>query len=106
MGRILRAYSESGVYHILFRGVNQQNIFEEKADYDKLKDALLVIKEEMEFETCQKCTSPNGFWRSRKDFTQNSGLSQAVGNRGFMVLIIQLEMVFPEFNNSLITQFA
>ena len=60
MGRILRAYSESGVYHILFRGVNQQNIFEEKADYDKLKDALLVIKEEMEFETCQKCTSPNG----------------------------------------------
>ena len=60
MGRISRAYSDSGVYHILFRGVNQQNIFEEKADYDKLKDDLLAIKEEMEFETCQKCTSPNG----------------------------------------------
>ena len=60
MGRISRAYSKSGVYLILFSGVNQQNIFEEKADYDKLKDDLLAIKEEMELETCQKCTSPNG----------------------------------------------
>ena len=31
-----RNYSQSGVYHILFRGVNQQNIFEEKADYDEI----------------------------------------------------------------------
>ena len=35
-GRISHSYSKSGVNHILFRGENQQNIFEEKADYDKL----------------------------------------------------------------------
>jgi len=39
MSRASRNYSQSGVYHILFRGVNQQSIFEEKADYDKLKEA-------------------------------------------------------------------
>ena len=29
MSRLPRTISKSGVYHILFRGVNQQNIFEE-----------------------------------------------------------------------------
>ena len=28
MSRLSRNYSESGVYHILFRGVNQQNILD------------------------------------------------------------------------------
>ena len=47
MSRIARVISESGIYHILFRGVNQQNIFEETADFEKLKDA-------------KKGTSPRG----------------------------------------------
>ena len=38
MSRLARTISGSGVYHILFRGVNQQNIFEEKADFEKLKE--------------------------------------------------------------------
>ena len=59
MGRMSRSYSKSGVYHILFRGVNQQNIFEEKADYDKLKDTLLAIKEEMGFEIYAYCFMSN-----------------------------------------------
>lgn len=59
MGRISRTYSKSGVYHILFRGVNQQNIFEEKADYDKLKNTLLAIKEEMGFEIYAYCFMSN-----------------------------------------------
>ena len=40
MSRIARIFSEIGVYHILFRGVNQQNIFEEEADFEKLKKTL------------------------------------------------------------------
>ena len=40
VSRAARTMSRSGVYHILFRGVNQQNIFEEKADYEKLKEAI------------------------------------------------------------------
>jgi hypothetical protein len=34
MSRIARVISESGVHHILFRGVSQQNIFEEASDFE------------------------------------------------------------------------
>ena len=40
MSRLARTISESGVYHILFRGVNQQNIFEEASDFEKLKETI------------------------------------------------------------------
>ena len=43
MSRLARTISESGVYHILFRGVNQQNIFEETADFNKLKETILIV---------------------------------------------------------------
>ena len=59
MGRASRSYSQSGVYHILFRGVNQQSIFEEKADYDKLKETILIVKEEMGFEIYAYCFMSN-----------------------------------------------
>ena len=59
MSRASRSYSQSGVYHILFRGVNQQSIFEEKADYDKLKETILIVKEEMGFEIYAYCFMSN-----------------------------------------------
>ena len=59
MSRISRSYSQSGVYHILFRGVNQQSIFEEKADYDKLKDIIMKVKEEMGMEIYAYCFMSN-----------------------------------------------
>ena len=59
MSRAARTMSRSGVYHILFRGVNQQNIFEEKADYEKLKEAIIKVKEEMEFEIYAYCLMSN-----------------------------------------------
>lgn len=59
MSRISRRYSQSGVYHILFRGVNQQNIFEEKADYNKLKETIAIIKKEMGFEIYAYCLMSN-----------------------------------------------
>jgi len=59
MSRISRSYSQSGVYHILFRGVNQQSIFEEKADYDKLKDTIMKVKEEMGIEIYAYCFMSN-----------------------------------------------
>jgi len=40
MSRNARTISKSGVYHILFRGVNQQNIFEEASDFKKLKETI------------------------------------------------------------------
>ena len=59
MSRASRSYSQSGVYHILFRGVNQQSIFEEKADYAKLKETILIVKEEMSFEIYAYCFMSN-----------------------------------------------
>ena len=59
MSRPSRSYSQSGVYHILFRGVNQQSIFEEKADYDKLKDTIMKVKEEMGMEIYAYCFMSN-----------------------------------------------
>ena len=50
MSRTSRNYSQSGVYHILFRGVNQQNIFEEDADFGKLKETIEKVKQDLDFE--------------------------------------------------------
>ncbi|MBQ6794811.1 MAG: transposase [Clostridia bacterium] len=59
MSRIARVFSESGVYHILFRGVNQQNIFEEEADFEKLKETMVNVKQEMGFEIYAYCFMSN-----------------------------------------------
>ena len=34
MPRAAREKSESGIYHVMLRGVNKQQIFEEKEDYE------------------------------------------------------------------------
>ena len=50
MSRLARAISESGVYHVLFRGVNQQNIFEEESDFIKLKETIATVKQDINFQ--------------------------------------------------------
>ncbi len=40
MPRHSRTKSESGIYHIMLRGINRQNIFEEDEDYVKFIDTL------------------------------------------------------------------
>ena len=59
MSRLARTISESGVYHILFRGVNQQNIFEEDADFNKLKETMVRVKKDLEFEVYAYCFMSN-----------------------------------------------
>ena len=59
MSRLSRSYSESGVYHILFRGVNQQNIFEEEQDYQELSNTILKVKNDMGFEVYAYCFMAN-----------------------------------------------
>jgi len=46
MSRLAHAISGSGVYHILFRGVNQQDIFEEATDFEKLKETIMIVKKD------------------------------------------------------------
>ena len=59
MSRLARRISESGVYHILFRGVNQQNIFEEAVDFNKLKETVALVKEDLDFKIYAYCLMSN-----------------------------------------------
>jgi REP element-mobilizing transposase RayT len=59
MSRLARQFSENGLYHIVFRGVNRQSIFEEEADYNKLKTILKELKDEMKFEIYVYCFMSN-----------------------------------------------
>ena len=59
MSRNARTISESGVYHILFRGVNQQNIFEEVSDFEKLKETIATVKQDLHFEIYAYCFMSN-----------------------------------------------
>lgn len=48
MPRQARKKSKSGIYHILIRGINQQQIFEDNEDFEKflqvLKDCKAISK--------------------------------------------------------------
>ena len=59
MGRIARRISGSGLYHIIFRGINKQHLFEESSDYEKMKRILMVLKEEIGFEIYAYCLMSN-----------------------------------------------
>ena len=59
MSRQSRTYSDSKVYHIMFRGVNYQNLFEEEQDYKKLIETILCVKAEMNFQIYAYCFMTN-----------------------------------------------
>jgi len=46
MGRKAREKSQTGLYHVIFRGVSRQNIFEEERDYEKLKEILKAVQKD------------------------------------------------------------
>ena len=49
MSRGPRIGSQSGIYHIMFRGVNHCHIFEENSDYQKFINYFTRIKKEIDF---------------------------------------------------------
>jgi len=44
MARETRRLSETGIYHIIFRGVNRYDIFEEDKDYERLLEMISDLK--------------------------------------------------------------
>ena len=50
MSRPPRVLSETGLYHIIFRGLNRQNLFEEDEDYIKLLEIINDIKNVFEIQ--------------------------------------------------------
>ncbi len=59
MPRQARKRSESGFYHILLRGIGQQNIFEDEEDNERFLQTLKRYQDEMNFETHAYCLMGN-----------------------------------------------
>ncbi len=59
MSRRARELSNSGFYHIMFRGINHQNIFEEESDYNYLLDTVEKVKAEVRFKIQAYCLMTN-----------------------------------------------
>lgn len=59
MARQARILSETGMYHIMFRGLNKQNIFSENKDYIKFIDILSLNKDKTDLQIYAYCLMPN-----------------------------------------------
>ena len=59
MPRTERKASETGIYHILLRGINKQSVFEEPEDYSKFIAILSEVKEISEFKLYAYCLMGN-----------------------------------------------
>lgn len=59
MPRLARKKSNSGVYHIIMRGINRQIIFENEEDYDRFIQTMKRYKEKCEYELYAYCLMDN-----------------------------------------------
>ncbi len=59
MARQARAFSETGMYHIMFRGLNKQNIFSDDKDYMKFTEILASVKNDTDMQIYAYCMMPN-----------------------------------------------
>lgn len=59
MSRTARKTSEIGIYHVMLRGINQQQIFEEKEDYEKFIQIMKDCKEISGFKIYAYCLMGN-----------------------------------------------
>ena len=59
MPRKAREKSKSGIYHIMLRGINQQQIFYEEEDYEKFLKILRETKEKRNFVLYSYCLMGN-----------------------------------------------
>ena len=59
MSRERRKRSESGVYHIVLRGINRQKIFEDGEDYRRFQETLAKYREECGYSLYGYCLMPD-----------------------------------------------
>lgn len=59
MPRTPRKKSESGIYHIMMRGINRQIIFEDEEDSEKFLQVLYRYKEQCDFQVYAYCLMGN-----------------------------------------------
>lgn len=59
MPRVARIKSNSGIYHIIMRGINRQTLFEDEEDYKKFIQTLQRYKEICEYKIYAYCLMGN-----------------------------------------------
>ena len=59
MARTARKRSESGVYHIVVRGINQQDIFYDNEDFERYLETLAQMKIDKEYSVLAYCLMSN-----------------------------------------------
>lgn len=59
MPRMPRKKSDSGIYHIMLRGINQQSIFEDDEDYSKFVELLQKYKSVCRYKVFAYCLMSN-----------------------------------------------
>ena len=57
--RNAREKSKSGIYHIMLRGINGQQIFEDDKDYEKLLQTIAQYKSKCEYDVSAYCLISN-----------------------------------------------
>lgn len=71
MPRQARKKSESGIYHIMLRGINRQQIFEDAADYLKFLEILKKYKAVSEYSIYAYCLMGNHIHLLLKEGTES-----------------------------------
>lgn len=74
MPRQARIISETGMYHVILRGINKQDIFFDNQDRYKFINELIKTKEKYEYELLTYCLMPNHVHFELKD--KNMQLSE------------------------------
>lgn len=59
VAREARRLSFTGIYHVIFRGVNRYAIFEEDKDYKKMLQIIVDLQEDVQFEIYAYCLMSN-----------------------------------------------
>jgi len=59
MPRAAREKSSTGIYHIMIRGINRQNIFEDDEDRERFVDTIARYKKETDFKLYAYCLMNN-----------------------------------------------
>ena len=73
MPRMKREQSSTGIYHVVFRGINRQRIFEEDEDYERFLSLLKHYQQISEYSIYAYCLMPNHIHLLIKEGTEPLG---------------------------------
>jgi putative transposase len=102
MPRQARVRSDSGMYHVMLRGINKQRIFHEPVDYQCFLDALRAYRDICGFQLYAWCLMPNHVHLLIGESSQGETISQIMKRIGAKYVYwynLRYERVGPLFQD-------